>query len=119
MLVDPSVFFAFLSGIFLGLIGIIGKLVTQDRSINKKLDKLGDQIANHIAWHTRNDWKALNYGRQSDPRDRNRERDPRQRESVPMIIHRERVMRGTEIVETVHGPMPVSEWDAYAKEKGL
>jgi hypothetical protein len=41
------------------------------------------------------------------------------KESVPMIIHRERVMRGTEIVETVHGPMPVSEWDAYAKEKGL
>jgi hypothetical protein len=39
--------------------------------------------------------------------------------NVPMIIHRERVMRGTEIVETVHGPMPVSEWDAYAKEKGL
>lgn len=38
---------------------------------------------------------------------------------VPMIVHFERYQDGSVQKTRTHGPMPVSEWASYEKEKGF
>lgn len=41
------------------------------------------------------------------------------KEEVPMIAYVETYTENDVVKTRIHGPMPVSEWPAYEKEKGL
>lgn len=38
---------------------------------------------------------------------------------VPMVLHREKYTENGVVMEREHGPMPLSEWPAYAEKNGF